>query len=101
MLGLGFISGGILKVAIAYGTTLTQFSSPKMVSFLLLNTALGTAIAPALSSWIVELFGLNQVIMFATFCYALTGFLMGVTFMLKPAFLNSLESVQVRFELVH
>jgi fucose permease len=86
MLGLGLMSGGILKVAIAYGTTLTQASSPKMVSYLLLNTALGTAIAPALSAWIVDSFGLTEVIMFATFCYAATAVLLIISFLLKPKF---------------
>lgn len=83
MFGLGLIGGGILKVAIAYGTTLTQNSSPKMVSYLLLNTALGTAIAPALSAWIVDSFSLTAVIMFATFCYALTGLLLMLSFVLN------------------
>lgn len=83
MFGLGFISGGILKVAIAYGTTLTHASSPKMVSYLLLNTALGTAIAPALSAWIVDISGVTEVIIFATICYALTGLLLMLSFALK------------------
>lgn len=86
MLGLGLISGGILKVAIAFGTTLTQPSSPKMVSYLLFNTALGTAIAPALSAWIVDSFGLTAVIMFATVCYGLTAVLLIISFLLKPKF---------------
>jgi fucose permease len=90
MFGLGLISGGILKVGIAYGTTLTLYSSPKMVSYLLLNTALGTAIAPALSAWIVDSFGLTAVIIFATICYALTGLLLMLSFIL-----NQLSSVKV------
>lgn len=96
MFGLGFISGGILKVAIAYGTTLTQASSPKMVSYLLLNTALGTAIAPALSAWIVEAFGVTEVIMFATACYVITGVLLILSFVLQANSNEVLTTTQLK-----
>ena len=66
---LGLVGGGILKVLISYGTTLTNKPSPKMVSYLLFNTALGTAIAPALSSWVVESSGMKAVMIFASLCY--------------------------------
>ena len=69
MFVLGLVGGGILKVLISYGTTLTQKPSPKMVSYLLFNTALGTAIAPALSAWVVETSGMVAVMVFATACY--------------------------------
>lgn len=85
MFCLGLVSGGILKVTIAHGTTLTRESSPKMVSYFLLNTSLGTAIAPALSSWIVDAMGLTKVMMFATLCYAATGFLLLLSFVMTRA----------------
>jgi fucose permease len=81
MFTLGLVGGGILKVGISYGTTLTQSPSPKMVSYLLFNTALGTAIAPALSSWVVDSIGLESVIIFATACYGLSCALLLLTFL--------------------
>lgn len=81
MFGLGLVGGGIFKVAVAYGTTLSHRPSPKMVSYLLFNTALGTAIAPALSAWVVELSGFSGVIMFASACYALACILLIATYL--------------------
>lgn len=81
MFVLGLIGGGIFKVAVSYGTTLTQNPSPKMVSFLLFNTALGTAIAPALSSWVVAQFDYTAVIIFASCCYALASALLAITYL--------------------
>lgn len=78
---LGLIGGGIFKVTVAFGTTLTANPSPKMVSYLLFNTALGTAIAPALSSWVVEISDLTGVVMFTSGCYALASMLLLVTFL--------------------
>jgi len=67
---LGLVGGGVLKVAISYGTTLSPRPSPKMVSYLMFYTALGTAIAPALSAWVVERTSAGGAMTFATFCYA-------------------------------
>ena len=80
MFALGLIGGGIFKVAVSYGTTLTKNPSPKMVSYLLFNTALGTAIAPALSSWVVAQYDYTAVIIFATCCYSLACLLMLATY---------------------
>lgn len=81
MFVLGLIGGGIFKVMVAFGTTLTRKPSPKMVSYLLFNTALGTAIAPALSAWVVELSDYKGVIMFASACYALASVLLVITYL--------------------
>lgn len=83
MFSLGLIGGGILKVAISYGTTLTTSASAKMVSYLLFNTALGTAIAPALSAWIVESSDISAVMMFASACYIAATVLLLLTFVLQ------------------
>ncbi|MEM7357990.1 MAG: MFS transporter TsgA [Pseudomonadota bacterium] len=83
MFGLGLIGGGILKVAISYGTTLTQSASPKMVSYLLFNTALGTAIAPALSAWVVEGSDIGAVMVFASACYGLATILLLIAYVLQ------------------
>lgn len=69
---LGLVGGGILKVAISYGTTLLDPPSPKMVSYLLFNTSLGTAIAPALSALVVEYSNPQGALIFATACYILS-----------------------------
>lgn len=85
MLLLGLISGGIFKVLVAYGTTILETPSPKMVSYLLFNTALGTAIAPALSSWVVSQGSINSSMSFATTCYAVALALLLLTFWLAPS----------------
>ena len=79
---LGLISGGIFKVLVSYGTTLVANPSPKMVSYLLFNTALGTAIAPALSAWVVAQGSIRSSMGFATLCYALALVLLCVAFVL-------------------
>lgn len=81
MLLLGLIGGGILKVAISFGTTLSPNPTPKMVSYLMFYTALGTAIAPALSAWVVELTGAVGVMAFATGCYVATILLLVLSFL--------------------
>lgn len=84
MFVLGLVGGGILKVLISYGTTLSNKPTPKMVSYLLFNTALGTAIAPALSSWVVESSGMKAVMVFASLCYIASLLLLMVSYMLQP-----------------
>ncbi len=79
---LGLISGGIFKVLVSYGTTLVANPSPKMVSYLLFNTALGTAIAPALSAWVVAQGSISSSMSFASLCYALSLVLLCVAFVM-------------------
>ena len=78
---LGLVGGGIFKVLVAYGTTLMEDPSPKVVSFLLFNTALGTAIAPALSAWVVDQAGIGASMIFTSVCYFVALVLMVLTFL--------------------
>ena len=78
---LGLVGGGVFKVLVAYGTTLMDEPSPKMVSYLLFNTALGTAIAPALSAWVVDENGISASMIFTSVCYFVALVLLVLTFL--------------------
>jgi len=71
MLGLGLVTGGLFKTVLSYGTTAVEEPSPKMVSYLIFHAGLGTAIAPFVSSMVVERFSMLAVLQFATLCYVL------------------------------
>lgn len=72
MLVLGLVTGGLFKTILTFGTTLVRDPSPKMVSYLIFYAGLGTAIAPYLSSLIVEHRGMAAALHFVTACYFLT-----------------------------
>lgn len=69
MLALGLVTGGLLKTVLTYGTTAVPDPSPKMVSYLIFYAGLGTAIAPFVSSRVVEQYSMHGVLQFATLCY--------------------------------
>ena len=75
MLALGFLSGGILKTLLTYGTMLVAQPTTKMVSFLLLCTAIGSSMGPAMSSLIVESFGTRAALVSVSVGYMITGLL--------------------------
>jgi TsgA-like MFS transporter len=72
MLILGLVTGGLFKTLLTFGTTLVRDPSPKMVSYLIFYSGLGTAIVPFISSLIVEQRNMLAVLQFVTLCYALT-----------------------------
>lgn len=69
---LGLATGGLFKTVLAYGTTLVKNPSPKMVSYLIFYAGLGTAVAPFLSSFIVERRDMAAALQLSTICYVLT-----------------------------
>jgi TsgA-like MFS transporter len=72
MLILGLVAGGLFKTILTFGTTLVRDPSPKMVSYLIFYSGLGTAIAPFLSSLIVDLRNMAAALQFVTVCFVLT-----------------------------
>lgn len=72
MLGLGLATGGLFKTVLSYGTTAVRKPSPKMVSYLIFYAGLGTAVAPFVSSYVVDTFEMVAALQFATVCYLLT-----------------------------
>lgn len=72
MLILGLATGGLFKTMLTYGTTLVKDPSPKMVSYLIFHAGLGTAVAPFVSSFIVERHDMIAALQFSTICYILT-----------------------------
>lgn len=72
MLCLGLATGGLFKTVLSYGTTAVREPSPKMVSYLIFHGGLGTAVAPFLSSLVVDQFEMVAALQFATICYVLT-----------------------------
>jgi len=71
MFVLGLVTGGMFKLIIAFGTMLVKEVSPKMISFLIFNSAIGTAIAPAVSAFIVERYAMITALQFTSLCYCL------------------------------
>ncbi|MCY4154867.1 MAG: MFS transporter TsgA [Gammaproteobacteria bacterium] len=71
MFVLGLVTGGLLKLVIAFGTMLMSAPTPRMISFLIFNSALGTALAPALSAVIVERYDMVAALQFTSICYCL------------------------------
>ncbi len=69
MLILGLATGGLFKTILSYGTTLVKDPSPKMVSYLIFQTGVGTAITPFISALIVEQFSIGAALQSATLCY--------------------------------
>ena len=72
MLILGLVTGGLFKTILTFGTTLVADPSPKMVSYLIFYSGLGTAITPFISSLIVEQRDMAAALQFVTLCYVLT-----------------------------
>ncbi|MEL6686884.1 MAG: MFS transporter TsgA [Pseudomonadota bacterium] len=84
LLLLGFFTGGCLKVLISFGTMSTGNPTARMVSFLILCTAIGSSIAPALSSYIVSQTSEFAVVVMITGGYVLTLILLMFAFMVSP-----------------
>jgi TsgA-like MFS transporter len=81
---LGLATGGLFKTVLAYGTTLVKDPSPKMVSYLIFYAGLGTAVAPFLSSFIVERHDMAAALQLATICYVFTFAMILVARWLRP-----------------
>ena len=84
MLMLGLVTGGLFKMILTFGTTLVRDPSPKMVSYLIFHAGLGTAIAPFLSSLIVEHRNMTAVLQFVTICSVITFVLVLTVFRQQP-----------------
>lgn len=84
LLLLGFFTGGCLKVLISFGTMSTVNPTARMVSFLVLCTAIGSSVAPALSSYIVSQTSEFVAVVMITGGYVLTLILLMLAFMLTP-----------------
>ena len=72
MLCLGLATGGLFKTVLTFGTLQVADPSPKMVSYLIFHAGFGTAVAPFVSSFIVEQRDMAGALQFVTLCYALT-----------------------------
>ena len=83
MFVLGLVTGGLLKLIIAFGTMLMAAPTPRMISFLIFNSALGTAIAPALSAVIVERYDMMAALRFTSLCYCVMIVLLVMAYVLQ------------------
>ena len=83
MLILGLVTGGLFKTLLTYGTTAVKSPSPKMVSYLIFHAGLGTAVAPFVSSMVVDGFSMRVVLQFATLCYLAMLVLIGLACWLR------------------
>lgn len=65
----GFANLGLLKMVIAFATTLTSEPTPSLVATLLFGATSGTAVSPFLTSTVVDAFGYSAVLKFGAVCY--------------------------------
>lgn len=79
MFMLGLFSGGVLKTLLAYGTILVEFPSTKMVSFLVVSTAIGSSLGPAMSAFVVHVWDVDGALKAVTVGYAATTLLVLAT----------------------
>jgi fucose permease len=84
MLTLGLATGGLFKTVLTFGTTIVNDPSPKMVSYLIFHAGLGTAVAPFISSLIVESWNMSAALQLVSVCYGLMVVLLLLSFMLQP-----------------
>ena len=84
MLTLGLATGGLFKTVLTFGTTIVNDPSPKMVSYLIFHAGLGTAVAPFISSLIVESWDISAALQLVSVCYGLMVVLLLLSFMLQP-----------------
>ena len=77
---LGLLSGGVLKTVLTYGTILVESPSTRMVSFLVVSTAVGSSIGPALSALVVRNWGADGALQAVTAGYAVTTLLVLLTY---------------------
>ncbi len=71
MFALGFLSGGLLKTLITYGTMMVSNPSPRLVSFFIFSPAFGTSLGPAVSALIVDAWGIRAILIALTAGYAI------------------------------
>jgi fucose permease len=84
MLTLGLATGGLFKTVLTFGTTIVNDPSPKMVSYFIFHAGLGTAVAPFISSLIVESWDMSAALQLVSVCYGLMVVLLLLSFMLQP-----------------
>ena len=80
MLILGLLTGGVLKTLLTYGTLLVDHPSTRMVSFLVVSTAVGSSLGPATSALVVRLWGIEGALLAITAGYVTTSLLVVLTF---------------------
>jgi len=80
MLALGLATGGLFKTVLTFGTTLVKDPSPKMVSYLIFHSGFGTAIAPYVSSVIVENWDMKAALQLVSVCYVTMIILLAASF---------------------
>ncbi|MGI9262694.1 MAG: MFS transporter TsgA [Woeseiaceae bacterium] len=83
MFALGFLSGGLLKTLITYGTMMVSNPSPRLVGFFIFSPAFGTSLAPAVSALIVEAWGTRAILIALTAGYTMVAGLVLVAVALK------------------
>ncbi|MEM1231118.1 MAG: MFS transporter [Pseudomonadota bacterium] len=64
----GFANLALLKIVIGFSVSVTQVTSPRLISALLLGATTGTACGPALSSAVVRMGGISTALLFGIAC---------------------------------
>ncbi|MEO0345116.1 MAG: MFS transporter [Pseudomonadota bacterium] len=80
----GVANLGLLKVVLSFATELVAVPPPRLVSLLLLGATSGTAVAPKLSSTVVEMSNTTTVLQFGVGCYAAMALLFYAAALCQP-----------------
>lgn len=72
LLGLGLVTGGLLKPMIAFGTQVVPSPSSRLVGFYMFCSALGSSVSPVLSAYIVETSSVATVMILITVGFSIT-----------------------------
>lgn len=74
-LALGFLTSCIFKLGISVGSQQVQNAPPILVTFLLCSATVGSTIAPALSAYVVSIFGVGSAMVMTAIGFLLVGLL--------------------------
>lgn len=88
---LGFCTSCIFKIGIAVGTLQIKNSPPILVTFLLCSATMGSTVAPALSSFIVDLSGTKSAMLMTAIGYSIVACLFAICIGLEYKGRNSVK----------
>ena len=82
-LALGFLTSCTFKLAISIGSQQIDNAPPILVTFLLCSATIGSAVAPALSAFVVSLFGVGSAMLMTVIGYVLVALLFSICLLLE------------------
>jgi TsgA-like MFS transporter len=82
-LALGFLTSCTFKLAISIGSQQIDNAPPTLVTFLLCSATIGSTVAPALSAFVVSLFGVGSAMLMTVIGYVVVALLFATCLLLE------------------